>query len=161
MLTNALRTNAIFPVSCVIAALICAQRGYGFWFGFFLLPAIPYQALRLALVWKQPVQRTGCLAALVVLAIASLIVYGAHKYHAAQARNDADQLIVLIEAYRVKTGDYPPTLDVIATVPHDALSYYRDKTPPFVPFAYYRDTFISFDKWIYDFKTKKWEFRPD
>ena len=69
---------------------------------------------------------------------------------------------MLIEAHRAKTGDYPATLQVVAVVPHDVLSYYHDKTTvPSVPLAYYRDTLYPFDKWIYEFKTKTWEYQAD
>ena len=98
-----------------------------------------------------------------VWALAIVIAFSVQYYRHTSARNVANEIVLKIENYKEKTGDYPLTLSDI-NIPKRELKdklgmagyFYEKKKISF----FYAATHIPFDVYRYDFKRKFWVFSP-
>ncbi|XXQ69251.1 hypothetical protein ACKLNO_05155 [Neisseriaceae bacterium B1] len=87
-------------------------------------------------------------------------LYFIHQHHAKIMREQANHMVQQIEQYHTQHGEYPPRNQL--NLP-PKIMYWRGDTPETKHEAHliYRDNVMLFDDHIYDFKHKKWEYRPD
>lgn len=87
-------------------------------------------------------------------------LYGIHQNYARTMREQANQVVQQLEQYHTAHGEYPPRDKL--NLP-ERIHYWRGDTPETQNEAYvaYRDSVMMFDDHVYDFKTKKWVYRPD
>ena|ERR1039457_6231396 len=155
--------NRILLACCLLVALTFSQPHYGFMMFFFAPLALVYQLYKFARCWKIPGQRKDRIAALAIVAVAILVVAGAHDYHHRVARSVADKLVGDITSFQKNKGRYPANLAEmgvsVITQKRYRLHYFTKDGEQ--PTLLYGATLAAFDKWRYKFSEREWEYVPD
>lgn len=157
------RGNAGFVAGLVFVVILSSQRHAGLLM-FVVAPlALLYQAVQLLRSWCVPHQRTRRLAACLLVVTAALVTTLVQVHWLSSSRASADDIAQKIERYYVANGRYPSTLadvNVSATDMRRSIHlYYWRKDEELL--LSYGSTLVPFDRWHYDFATRKWRYVPD
>lgn len=156
--------NTIF-VALVATLAFSLLRGFGF-MSLFMLPFIALWMLYAAYtLWRHPARRRlrGYEGALWLAGI--IILTATHLYWRYSAERYANEISQAVEQYITQNGSCPPKLDII----HHSLAEWQSHLGRTAfyhceygqPSLSYGNTFNSFDREIYDFKTHSWWHKPD
>ncbi|HEY8023131.1 MAG TPA: hypothetical protein VIF60_01105 [Burkholderiaceae bacterium] len=152
---NTLITAALF-------VLLLAPPHAGFMIIFFGLPLAIWIPVTLTKAFSRPESKAIQFTRVAIWVVAVCLVGVIHYARHVIVRNDANQIVAGIKAYRTKNGHYPETLSEIGISNEElknrlGLSYYNSEKPNLS----YAATFIVFDTYDFDFMKDAWEFRPD
>jgi hypothetical protein len=155
----------IYVTAISAITFLASQRSYAFMF--LLLPpfllAWFFQNIYLAI--RNPIARKQRISLMGLWILSLGVVFYSHKYHELTARNNANEVIAMIEKYKVDYGVYPENSEAIGM---DRIKL-RDRCGTIcmysannsVPYFLYKDTLFIFDTHLYDFKKKAWEYQYD
>lgn len=156
--------KVVWSLFWVIAmVLVCVQRGYGFFIGLPLLSLLFWIPYCLWIAVKLPVFRAIrlCQLGLWVVGIAMVIVV--HHLRDNRTREHADDILHKIQDFHAAQGHYPEKLAEIGfsdePTRRDWGIIYVNVKP--APTMLYRTSFDPFDRYIYDFANREWEYYPD
>lgn len=155
-----MKANWLLLIVCASVAMSCGQRCIEFITLVFVLPTLLYQTIQCLRSWRSPEQRAVRLAAIMIVLMSLLVVYGNHLYHDYVTRTDADHLVQTIEKFRVDNKRYPTTLNELSidtTKTSHISGLYYDATHG-GPSLVYDSTFALADYWFYDFSTHQWNY---
>lgn len=152
-----------FKNTIILAIFICIftlSEHAGFLLGFFLVFYVVYFLVSIyKLIFKNN-KKTVIIKNLVLISI-FLLIFGRHYYLHITTRNLGNEVVQIIDAYYLKNGKYPESINDVG------ISNYEYQGKRFFlsirngePFLWYPATWIPFDTYEYDFKTKQWEFAP-
>ena len=156
-----LETLFVPVMACAVVLALTARPGMALVL-MFVLPVMALVLVWLGIkAWRKPQLRLQCAAKAMCVVLTLCLVYGLHQLYAKRAGQHAHAVSAAVEQFRQTQGHYPSDLAQLKL--HDAGAWqlrYRlaqDGTPVLSR----PSTANPFDKHIYDFETRTWEFRPD
>lgn len=156
-----LETLFVPVMACAVVLALTARPGMALAL-VFVLPVMALVLVWLGIkAWRKPQLRLQCAAKAMCVVLTLCLVYGLHQLYAKRAGQHAHAVSAAVEQFRQTQGHYPSDLAQLKL--HDAGAWqlrYRlaqDGTPVLSR----PSTANPFDKHIYDFETRAWEFRPD
>jgi len=152
-------------VACAVLFFMCAGVGGAF----IISAAAPFIAVwalySCYIIWRKPEKFRIQLVKVGLLA-GTLSVIGAFHYHYyTSARAAGDYALHLVNAYRDLHGTYPNTLEEagwkLGKYGGQWRIVYQGHGATDDPMLMYPATWIIFDMYDYNFKTRQWEYLPD
>ncbi len=148
---------------CVLIALFTFPKYSGFMLGLVLIFLVPVLLVRIFRICTRSEHRKQRIIQVILWVVTCLSVVIHHIYLYQTTKNFANRFSHAVIAYHNKHGVYPKSADELnfdkQTVRKYSIHYlYKDNEQPFLV---YHATWIVFDSYHFDFKTKEWEYFPD
>lgn len=141
----------------------CSPEHSGFVIYLIAAPCLLYAAIRCLFNLRSSEVRNQYLLFIAFILLSSAIVTSVHVWRHHKARNYADHIVAELEKHQQQYGKLPVSLDEIPALAHEGnrphmLYYSNDNANPFL---FYTATFVPFEGWRYDFKSKIWVYVYD
>jgi hypothetical protein len=164
------RFAALKPFITVLAVCAALLFFFGRVGGAFMLVLVsPLLGLWLAynayVIWRRPEKRRIQLLQISIVLATGVAIAALHWYYAASARAAGNYALSLVNTYKALHGVYPDSLEDAGwkqgayggrwRVTYQGYGETKD------PMLMYPATWIIFDMYDYDFKTKKWTYLAD
>lgn len=152
-------------VVAIIAMLFFCQRYTAFMLIFALPIFLAWIPCIIYLVARKPDRGMRHVHMLAIWIIAFAVIAVVHTCYAVSARNYANKIVAGVEKYSAEQGHCPASLEQIGSSNIEMKAklgmadYVCDAG--IEPHLFYGVTYIAFDMYYYDFKTRQWEYKPD
>jgi hypothetical protein len=160
------KTQNIYPAAIVAAIFVLAcsfSPGGGFLAFFLLLPLAFWAFFQVAHAIFLAEARKFRLLRVGVWLLAFALVIGIHLVRDRLMRQEAEAIVVKIQAYHAQYGTCPPTLESIG----ESRKNFREKLGGVYVceegrlHLSYRVPYNGFDRYHYDFERQAWDYVPD
>ncbi len=173
---NMLRANKATLFVFIAAIALFSQPPFGNGILLIAYPILLYQGIQLIRFWRLPEKRANKLTVMLIAILSVLLVKGIHSYREHSRRDIADQIVKVIENFKLNNNRYPNSLaeanvekmlldHVILPIKlsgewknkeTDRWIYYslREGRPDLT----YDASFEIFDYWWFNFKSHNWQY---
>ena len=144
-------------IACAVMLLLCLPRHSGFILLFFLIFLIPLFIKRYIVCIKDPLQKKLRISQALIWLSGILVVILVHTEMHQETRQIANKIAKTIEIYKKENGFYPSSPEeagITQVLLHKERIFYSLSSGE--PFLVYPATYIPFETYNYDFKTKEW-----
>ncbi len=147
---------------CLLVALFTFPKHCGFMLELVLVFLVPILLVRIFRICTRSEQRKQRIIQVILWVVTCLSVIIHHIYLYQTTQNFANRFSDAVIAYHNQHGVYPKSADELnfdkKTIKKYSIHYlYKDDKPPFLA---YHATWIIFDSYHFDFKTKEWSYLP-
>lgn len=149
-------------VGCAIMLLVTMPTHAGFILVFYIPFIVIATLWNTYLIYTKPTQRRVRLIKVALWLVCFNIVFTSHAYRHTETRTAANQIIEKIEQFHTLNNRYPVNLDEVGITRREL----RDKLGMAVyraadndPSLFYAVTYMIYDTYRYNFKTKRWEYQ--
>lgn len=157
----------LIPILVACAALVFSCAGVGG--AFLVVAAIPFLGIWLLysayIIWRKPEKRRTQLTRLGILAVTLIGIAAVHFYYYTSARAAGNYAERLVSAYKAVHGTYPDTLEDagwrLGAYGGRWRIVYKGNGANKDPILMYPATWVIFDMYDYDFRTRQWVYLPD
>lgn len=151
-------------ITCAVIIFLGVQRFMGVIIVIAAIPLSIWLLYSIYIIVSKPQLRKSQLTRIALWAASLLIIFGAHYYLYEVTRNNANDIVAMLEKYKSEHGSYPEKIDAIGLTQKQikekiGMAYYSFTDGQ--PHLFYGVTYVAFDTYDYNFQTKAWVYRAD